>query len=216
MVLPFRIAPTVQKILEEAYIIGGSPCSGKSTHAGRLALDNDLQYYKIDDYQEAHIQRCRPDHHPALYNYLQMDWQTRWMRPISKQVDEVFHVFRERFEMMLDDLVEYDPYRDTVIEGTFSPDLIASYRVKRERILFMIPSKDFQVGQYRQRAWISPILAACADPDRAFKNWIARDQAYGRQIARQAGIHGFPLIIVDGSKTVVELYEKIKALMAMV
>lgn len=38
----------------KAYVIGGSPCSGKSTVAGYVAEHYDLLYFKVDDRLESY------------------------------------------------------------------------------------------------------------------------------------------------------------------
>ena len=38
--------------MEGLYIIGGSPCSGKSTIAEMIAEKYDFNYFKVDDYLE--------------------------------------------------------------------------------------------------------------------------------------------------------------------
>ena len=43
-----------QQLISKAYILGGSPCSGKSTIAERLAAEFDLHYYKVDDHEQDH------------------------------------------------------------------------------------------------------------------------------------------------------------------
>ena len=41
--------------MEGLYIIGGSPCSGKSTIAEMIAEKYDFNYFKVDDYLEQYI-----------------------------------------------------------------------------------------------------------------------------------------------------------------
>lgn len=41
--------------MEGLYIIGGSPCSGKSTIAEMIAEKYDFIYFKVDDYLEQYM-----------------------------------------------------------------------------------------------------------------------------------------------------------------
>ena len=55
-----------RKLFSQAYILGGSPCSGKSTYAERLLADFKLQYYKVDDHERDHSNRSNPSKYPVM------------------------------------------------------------------------------------------------------------------------------------------------------
>ncbi len=68
------IKPDLRQLLSQAYIFGGSPCSGKSTIAERLSDKFEFQHYKVDDHAEAHSKRCKPERHPVMFGYQKMSW----------------------------------------------------------------------------------------------------------------------------------------------
>lgn len=41
----------LQTLFSQAYILGGSPCSGKSIVAEMVATQYGFHYYKADDYE---------------------------------------------------------------------------------------------------------------------------------------------------------------------
>ena len=45
-------------LFSQAYILGGSPCSGKSSMAEMLAGEFQLPYYKVDDHEQDHMARA--------------------------------------------------------------------------------------------------------------------------------------------------------------
>lgn len=195
-----QLTPRLAQIFSHAYVLGGSPCSGKSTVAAQLARDFDLAYYKADDYEAAHLQRCRPDRHPVMWRYAHMIWHEIWSQPVVEQVRDEFAFYRERFELVLEDLAGFDASRPLLLEGAaFLPELVQRCGVRRERVLFMVPTAEFQVSHYRRRPWIQNILQQCDDPVQAFDNWMMRDQLFGRMILRQARVFGYPTMIIDGS-----------------
>lgn len=193
---------SVSQLLARGYFIGGSPCSGKSTVAGMLSDRYGLPYYPIDDYQQAHLDRCRPDRQPVMHKLATMDWETMWMRPVARQVAELFDFYRERFDMIVVDLAEMGWQRPFLVEGVaLLPALLARYRVLPSRALFLIPTEDFQREHYEKRPWVDGILQSCSDPAQAFANWMQRDHQFGQEIARRAARHSYPVEIVDGSVT---------------
>lgn len=54
-----------------------------------LADKYSFNYYKIDDYEMEHIEQATSDKEPTMYNYLQMNWDERLMRPPEKQAKEL-------------------------------------------------------------------------------------------------------------------------------
>lgn len=201
----------IQQVFSQAYILGGSPCSGKSTIAEKLSSQYKLEYYKVDDHESAHVARCRPDRHPVMFKYSKMCWNDIWMRPVPLQVQEEFEYYQERFEMIAQDLARYEAGRGLLLEGAaYYPDLIWPYAGSSPRIIYMVPTKAFQVRHYEQRPWIRHILKECKDPEQAFENWMARDELFGQEVLRQARVHHYRTIVVDGKRSIDEQYEQVK------
>ena len=67
-----------KRLFSQAYVLGGSPCSGKSTIAEKLSKRFGWGYYKVDDYEREHLRRCRPDRHPTMCRYAEMSWDEIW------------------------------------------------------------------------------------------------------------------------------------------
>jgi 2-phosphoglycerate kinase len=201
----------IEKIFRQAYVIGGSPCSGKSTIAEHLAKEFNFEYYKIDEHEKEHSKRCQPDRHPIMFKYSKMSWDEIWMRPVSYQVRELIEYYQERFEMIIEDLEKYDLSKPIILEGAaLLPKLVDQYNVNSQNILFMVPTKKFQLHQYSQRKWIHEILKDCEDPEQAFSNWMMRDQIFSKEIRSEAKIRNYRTILVDGSNSIDENYKKVK------
>ena len=196
-----ELTPDLRRLYSHAYVLGGSPCSGKSTVAARLVARYGLQAYKVDDYQEAHMAHCTSEQ-PTMFRYASMSWDDIWMQPVAQQVDDEFAFYRERFTFILQDLAQMDPARPTLLEGAaLLPALMRQCGVDPARVLYMVPTASFQLHHYGQRPWIHDILAQCDDPAQAFANWMARDQQFGREVLRQARACGFPTMVVDGGRS---------------
>jgi len=203
--------PKIRALFSQAYILGGSPCSGKSTIAERLSSQYRLQYYKVDDHEREHTRRCRPDRHPVMFNLSKMSWNDIWLRPVALQVQEEFEYYRERFEMIVQDLEKYDAGKSIILEGAaYFPDLIRLYHVAPQKVMYLVPTKEFQLYHYQQRPWIHYILKECEDPRQAFENWMMRDHLFGQEILRQARAYNYQTIVVDGKQSVDEQCENVR------
>jgi len=200
----------IRKLLSLAYILGGSPCSGKSTLAERLVAKYQLEHYKLDDCQSDHLQRCRSNRQPIMWRVSKFSWGELFTQPISEQVAEELAFYAERFEMILEDLRAYDPQPPVVLEGAaLLPELIHHYPVDPGRGLYLIPTLEFQFHHYELRPWIKNILKVCENPEQAFNNWMMRDHHFEQEIIRQAKIYRYPFRTVDDSTGIDEMYKMV-------
>lgn len=192
--------PHLQKLFSQAYVLGGSPCSGKSTIAEMLVAKYQFQYYKADDHDPEHMQRSHPDQQPVMFKISKMSWEEVWSRSPSELLKDELAYYHERFPFILEDLSELELEKPVILEGAaFLPDLVHRYPVDHRNAVFMVPTVDFQLYHYQQRPWIKEILKECRDPQQAFDNWMQRDALFAREVIRQADEHGFHAIVVDGS-----------------
>jgi uridine kinase len=200
--------PHLKAVLSHAYILGGSPCSGKSTIAEQLSERYDLQYYKVDDHYDDHISRSEPEKQPTICKIAQMGWNAIWSRPPSLLVQEETQFYRELFELILQDLGELSTEKAVILEGAaLLPELIAKFALKPKRVLYMVPTKEFQLHHYTQRPFIQGILKDGDDPEMAFANWMERDHLFGQEILQQAHIFRYGTITVDGSRSLEDQFE---------
>ena len=190
----------LQRILANSYVLGGSPCSGKSTVSTRLSIRYDLQVYKVDDREGAHQNKIDPARHPTMHAFSKLDWNEIWSRPVSVQVREELAFYQEKSEMILDDLLDFNEVKPLILEGAaFLPELIHQWGIPKNRGLYLIPSKEFQVHHYQQRPWITQILQTCDKPEQAFENWMERDHQFGQEILQQLQDYPYHSIIIDGT-----------------
>lgn len=205
------IEQRTRQLLSQAYILGGSPCSGKSSIAARLSSEFNLPYYNVDEHEKEHSKRAHPSRHPTMYKFSKMNWSEVWMRPVPDQIQDEFEYYRERFEMIIQDLEEYAPEKAILLEGAaYLPELLEQNKANSNTVIFLVPTKEFQLHYYSQRPWIKDILKECDDPQRAFANWMMRDHLFGQEILRQAKARNYKTILVDGSRSIDQQYEIVK------
>lgn len=143
-----------------------------------------------------------------MFYYARMSWDERWSRPVWLQVEELFAFYRERQEMILQDLEQLDWGRPLLLEGAaFLPEMVEQWRVRPDRALYFVPTLAFQRYHYRQRPWIRDILQACRHPQQAFDRWMMRDHLFGREILRQARARQYGAMVVDGREGIEALVE---------
>ncbi len=193
--------------LSHVYWIGGSPCAGKSTIADMLGERFGSQVYHVDDDWEDRQARATEADQPVMTRIGRMGWNELWTLPLDRLVDAALSYYAEEFSMIVDDLLALPPTTPIIAEGAaLLPESVASVRPDDGRTIWMVPSEAFQRVHYsrEKRPWIDDILAECDDPDRAFDNWMDRDVAFARRVARDATNLSPRLVHVDGRATLDE------------
>jgi 2-phosphoglycerate kinase len=173
--------------------IGGSPCSGKSTVAAAIAAARGLPLYSCDDAFERHAVVGGP----TLKKVAGMTIGARLAQPIDVQVEDVFRLYREEFDLILRDLDAIGP---AVVEGAaLLPELLAGHGAAGDRAVWMVPTEAFQRRHYAARTWARDMVAGTADPGEAFDRWMRRDAVFAMRVAEQARELGYRVIPVDGT-----------------
>ena len=194
-------------------IIGGSPCSGKSTAAERLAEEYDAYCYKVDAHLDELIRMAADRGSPACKRVLSLSSEEIWMRDPEVQCREEFQIYREIApDIFLGmDAVEAELL---VAEGAaFTPEVVKIRGM--DHYIAIIPTPEFQITHYRERKWVSRVLADCSDQAAAFDRWMQRDILFAGQIEEECAARGIPCIVNDGRLSADRLYQRVKHLLGL-
>lgn len=190
----------------KAYVIGGSPCSGKSTVASYIAEHYDLFYFKVDDKLEEYTELGAELGFKMCSKIRGMTAEETWMRPPELQTSEELAFYREIFPFVLQDMKKISV--PLIAEGAaFLPELVKDLAL--EAYVCITPSKQFQIEHYRQREWVQYVLHDCSDPQKAFENWMERDALFAEHVRRKCDELGVFSFVTDGTQTIKEQIEKV-------
>ena len=196
---------TIARALSHVYWIGGSPCSGKSTIADSIASEMGWTSYRCDDAWYRHEKIVDPDRHPIFYRLRDATGDAVWMRPVDVQIREELAVYEEEFSLILDDLLAMPTDRPVVAEGAaLLPNLVHDLGIAADRMIWIVPTPEFQVLHYGQRQWRHDVLATCSDPDQAWANWMQRDIGFAQAVRERADARDLACIVVDGQTSLAE------------
>lgn len=187
----------------DVYWIGGSPCSGKSSIAEALASDFGMRVYHCDEHFDAHVAAADPMLQPRLHNLRTISWEALFMRPVPEQVAGEIAIYHEQIALILDELRRLSSEKGLIVEGAaLLPRLVTPLLPDPSHAIFVVPSGPFQRATYARRPWRHDLLAQCSDPERAWENWMARDEQFGQYVAAEARAASLCVLHVDGSQTV--------------
>jgi len=179
------------------YWLGGSPCSGKTSIARRLARDHGLTLYLCDEAMARHMTQASAPAQPTMARLREMTPDEIWLEPVEDQVRRVQRFFREEFPLILADIANLP--RPLLVEGAAAmPELVVPLLYDPAHAIWLVPTAEFQHEHYRQRPWVQEIIGATSDPAQAWANWMTRDAAFADRMAAQAATMTLTCLRVDG------------------
>ena len=197
------------------YMIGGSPCSGKSTLASLLARKYDLLHIKLDDLVDEMMSQASVDSRPICLLRQDRNPEQIWMRNPEEMADEEWRFYEEIFPYVKSCLIK-DQDKALLVEGAgLLPHLIKSLEEPAVSYLCLTPTADFQKKHYKQREWVSYVLEGTSNPEQAFENWMQRDILFAQMVRKEAQKLGYPSLMTDGSRSEKETAEKIARLLKL-
>ena len=191
------------------YMIGGSPCSGKSTLASLLARKYDLLHIKLDDLVDEMMSQASVDSRPICLLRQDRNPEQIWMRNPEEMADEEWRFYEEIFPYVKSYLIK-DQDKALLVEGAgLLPHLIKSLEEPAVSYLCLTPTADFQKKHYKQREWVPYVLEGTSNPEQAFENWMQRDILFAQMVRKEAKKLGYPSLMTDGSRSEKETAEEI-------
>lgn len=193
---------------KKVVIIGGSPCSGKSTAAARMAAEYSACCYQVDAHLDELIRMAAERGEPACRSVLSMSSEEIWMRDPEVQCREEFQIYREIAPDVFRGLDAVEAELIVAEGAAFTPEVVKTRGI--DRCIALIPTPEFQITRYRERKWVSRILAGCSDRAAAFDNWMRRDILFAGRIEGECAALGIPCIVNDGSLSADRMYQRVK------
>ncbi|KXU07738.1 AAA family ATPase [Streptococcus oralis] len=189
------------------YMIGGSPCSGKSTIASLLARQYQLLHIKLDDLVEEMMSQASADSQPICL--LRQD------RNPEEMADEEWRFYEEIFPYVKSYLIK-NQNRPLLVEGAgLLPHLVKELECPASSYLCLTPTADFQKKHYIQREWVSYVLEGTTNPEQAFENWMQRDILFAQMVRKEAVKLGYPSLVTDGGQSEKQTAEEVARLLKL-
>lgn len=193
------------------YIIGGSPCAGKSTVAELLSQKYDLYYFKVDDFLDRYTELAAAKGAPICRKQKEWSWEQIWMRDPALQCEEEFEFYKEIFEYVVEDLKQLSRENGIITEGAaYVPKLIKRLGIASNRYISITPTEEFQIYHFKKREFVPYILEGCTDKEAAFANWMGRDVLFAKEVQRQCAEENYVSIINDGGMKIDEMVDRVE------
>jgi len=182
--------------------LGGSACAGKTSAATALAKAHGLALYSCDEHFEEHRRRASPERHPHFHRLMDQAPEELWAPPVETQVRDLILFYEDEFAMVVEDLKRLPG--PVIAEGVgLLPALVAKVLAEPHQACWLIATPEFRRRHYASRD-MATLLSRCLDPQRAYENWMARDDEIATYLESQARDRLLPRLVVDGGSTETE------------
>ena len=208
------VRAALRERLRHVYWVGGGSGAGKSTLARRLAAAHGLRVYATDDVMAEHARRSTCEDAPLLHRFMAMDMDERWVSRTPQTMLETFHWFHgECFERIVDDLLRLPREPGIIAEGfRLLPRLVAPLLAAPSHAVWLIPTPEFRRAVFDRRGGsASGFVARTTDPERAYRNLLARDRMFTDVLRAETARLALAAVDVDGATTEDALAECVMA-----
>ena len=197
------------------YMIGGSPCSGKSTIASLLTQQYGLLHIKLDDLTDQMMDQARANAKPISLLRQDRSPDQIWLRKPEEMADEEWRFYEEIFPYVASYLLEHQD-QPLLLEGAgLLPHLVKELEWPASSYLCLTPTADFQKKHYKQREWVPYVLEGTTNPEQAFENWMQRDILFAQMVRKEAVLLGYPSLVTDGSQSENQTAEEVARLLKL-
>jgi len=179
--------------------------------AKRLVEALDLELYESDDVYERHLEEGSAKGIEIMLKYREMSWDETWLRDPEKMAADEIEFFNQEFGFIRDDLSNLRTTREIVAVGNaLMPSLIANEEISPSRYICITSTSQFHDRKYAEREWAADYLKNCSDPIQAYDNWMMKDNLYAEKIRSDAIKFGSTHILVDGERSISEIFRLVE------
>ncbi|MBV7339672.1 hypothetical protein KFU94_67955 [Chloroflexi bacterium TSY] len=201
----------IKQALTHVLWIGGGPDAGKTSVTTVLAEKYGWYFYSkdehLEDFWENYISQ---DPNSYGNQVMKLSLDERWLQPIEEQLQRLDRIGAEIEPLILNGLMSIGNETPIIFEGNSSPKFIVPYLSSMHQAIWMVPTESFRNDSfYRREKHLAHEKRS--DPQQTLANHIARDRAIIKQVADAVRGQGFKLLETDGSHSIEEAAEIVKA-----
>lgn len=176
-------------------LIGGRPCSGKTTLANQLGEQHNIAVDHLDVFAQECIDHSSKDN-PNIYSWKNMDL----VEMFQKDPNELFREYVKTYEDMLPFLMNTIVMSDkkvSILEGSILlPKFIDKFKKSHEvKICYLVTNNDFVRERYYRRGYVQDMLKK-PNGKKAVNNLLLRDSLFSEYVNDEIEKHALPKIVI--------------------
>lgn len=192
------------------YWICGSSRAGKTTIANIIEKKYGYHIYHLDNelFMKLWPSKVNKEEHPFINQVISFnqDYGKIYRRPMEEIMEETFGAFNESWEMLYEDLLLLSKEAPVIIEGaSVFPEMLSDF-VKKENIIFLVPTKELQKRIFMKGMFMKPgeepkderqLFTQYPEKDFLVEQRITHHDLIAQHVVSKAELHGYKVITVE-------------------
>lgn len=172
-------------------IIGGNPCSGKSSISEKLGKLHHLKVIDSDRLLERYVMNATSDM-KRLYEWKSTPMLEILQKPSEQLFSELLDFYQEALSLFLSETYT----EDIIFEGAFfTPEVCEQLKVECP-VVYLLSTNDFYLEKYPQRSYAKEMKNTEYGAI-ALQNLMKRDMLFRDYVYQTANQRGYKIIDID-------------------
>jgi len=196
------------------FLLGGRPCSGKTTLAYKLSKKHNIDVNYLDEFTQECINKSTADN-PNLYKWKSMNL----IELLQKDPHELFYEYVKTYEEMRPSLLKIIDKSKTnalILEGSILlPKFIDDFKKDHEiRVCYLFTDDDFVKERYFRRDYVVDMLGD-AKGNIAISNLLERDSFFSEYINNEIEKYALPKLVINANDDIELAINKLEAILGI-
>ena len=178
------------------YILGGRPCSGKTTYAYHLGKRNNVEVMYLDVFAHEQSQQAS-DIDSQLYKWKTVDMIDILQDDPKKLFNDYLLFYEELFPMFLDYIMNSDKESLIIESSMLLPKYVKLLEKEFEvQVTYLQTTDEFVRTTYPKRDYALEMLKS-EKGEKALHNLLERDVIFSKYLYEQAIEYGYNIIKIN-------------------
>ena len=196
------------------FIIGGRPCSGKTTLAYKLSKKYNIDVNHLDEFTQECI------NHATEENQYMYRWKnSNLIELLQKEPHVLFYEYVKTYEEMLHSLLkafDHSKMKVSILEGSILlPKIINDFKKSHEiRVCYLVTDDDFVKERYFRRDYVVDMLGE-PKGNIAIRNLLERDSIFSEYINNEIEKYALPKLVINTDDDIELVFNKLEAILGI-
>ncbi|MFO7656734.1 MAG: hypothetical protein R6W78_06670 [Bacteroidales bacterium] len=196
------------------FLIGGRPCSGKTTLSFKLGRKHNINVDCLDVFAQEFINQSTEDY-PNMYNWK----DTNLIEMLQKEPKEQYRDYIKTYEEMLPFLlkaIDVSEKKESILEGSILlPKFVEVFKKSHVvKICYLLTDDAFVRERYYSRDYVQNMLNK-PKGKKALNNLLLRDSLFSGYINDEIKNFALPKIVIHADDDVETNLKRLEAALGM-
>lgn len=198
----------------ELFVLGGRPCSGKTTLSYYLGKQCKIDVFYLDTFAQTCIKNATAIT-PNIYRWKDSDLVDLLQKEPHILFDEYISFYEEMFPFLEDKLLSINKNKLIVEASILLPKFIEKLKENFEiKVCYLITTDDFVKENYIKRDYVKNMMSK-PNGGVALANLLLRDAIFAKYICDELEIFSYPKIDIIKGNDIAQTIKQLRNIMCL-